>query len=82
MKPITETLLERCGGSSTALAEKLTFATGVYYTVNQVAHWARVEQVPAEHMQAVAKTFDIPVEDIRPDLFGMHHQQNNNKKAN
>ena len=80
LKPITETILNACDGSTTELARRLTVATGNYYTVNQVAHWMKVERVPAEHMQAVANAFDVPVENVRPDLFGMHHAQNNNRK--
>ena len=68
-----------CAGSSTQLAEKLTFATGNYYTVNQVSYWIRTDKVPAEHMIAVASLFGISAKSLRPDLFG---QTNNNKKAN
>lgn len=78
MKPITETLLAACDGSTTELARRLTVASnGDYYSTNQVTHWCRVRRIPPEHARVVSDAFGVPIEDVVPDLFKMHH---NNKR--
>lgn len=76
LNPITETILGRCGGSTTELARQLTLSSGAYYTVNQVTYWCRTKKVPPEHARAVADCFGLPIEDVVPELFKMHHTNN------
>ena len=76
-KPITETILAQCDGSTTELARRLTVSSDKYYTPNMVTHWCRTQKVPPEHASIVAKTFDLPIEDVAPYMFTAHH---NNKR--
>ena len=80
--PITETILERAGCSTTEMARRLTLSTGIYYTVNQCAHWIRAERIPPEHARAVATEFGLDIEDVAPYLFAKHHEANNNNNNN
>ena len=78
LQPITETILQACGGSTTELARRLTVASAdKFYTPNMVTHWCRTGKVPPEHAAIVASEFDLKIEDVVPELFGMHHTNNN-----
>lgn len=73
LKPVTERILDACDGSTTELAKKLTFESNQYYTVNQVSHWCKTKRIPPEHAATVSAVFEIPIEEVVPDMFKAHH---------
>lgn len=70
---MTERILEACGDSTTELAKRLTLGSHHYFTVNQVSHWCKTKRIPPEHALAVATVFEVPIEDVIPEMFKAHH---------
>lgn len=68
---IVDEVLATCDGSTTLLAKRLTeAANGKYYSPQAVTYWRDTGNIPATHLQVVAKVSGIPLSRLSPELYG------------